>query len=827
MKVTKAAAHDGPNLFAPFSVIHVQVDLGPLEAWTTGRLGADFAQGLAAALPELAGKDPGFLKEVTAGDGVSLARVAARVAVELQRLAGFQVDFFETRPAGRAGIHDIILSFEDIRVGMEASRTALNLTGHLLPGERRAEAGIKGRLDLKRTIDGFLAKARERVLDPFTAALVRAAEARDIPWRRAPHNPGAIRFGQGCYQKYAHQALNSDTRLMGVGTARNKKTQVYILQALGLPVPRRSVASDEDTAIGMANHMGFPLYIAPKDGPEDRGFIIYRSHFGGVGAAYREVCPDGGPAVVGNYLEGRLHRFLTVGGRVVAARRYETEMRGHGLQKALREADNNPDLWSDMAIEGQIHGDNRMVVEMAAKSLGLDVANVDFLTPDIGQSYHRVGGRLMGVNPSPDLAAFQASEDTADLGGLVMDLLYPPGSPSRIPIAAITGTNGKTTTTRMLSHILKCAGYTAGHSTTLGIYVDDTLIEEGDRAGNSGAGMILANPSVDAAVLETARGGLVKGGMGYDACTVSAVLNVSDDHLGQDGIETVEQMAEVKRIVVTGTRDAVVLNADDPLCVPMAGHAKTETVCYFTVRADNHLVLGHIGNGGPAMVFDPESDGGPITFFIDGTEKLLMAAGDIPATYDCRALFNVQNAMAAAAMAHFLKVPMDAIRQGLKTFGTSFDQLSGRLNIRDDLPFPVILDYAHNPAGLRAFVAMLEKFPVEGRRIGVVNLIGRNSDETYFETGHILAGAFDYYICRQSGYLFDRESGEAPRLLQESLIAAGVESDRITVILEEQEAVETALGLAQPGDLVVIFAHKIQRTWDQITSFVYRGDDAR
>ena len=826
MKVTKAAAHDGPNLFAPFSVSHVQVDLGPWEAWTTGRLGADFAQGLAAALPELTGKDPGFLKEVTAGDGVSLARVVARVAVELQRLAGFQVDFFETRPAGHAGIHDIISGFEDVRVGMEASRAALNLTGHLLPDERRAEAGIKGRLDLKRTIDGFLAKARERVLDPFTTALVRAAEARDIPWRRAPHNPGAIRFGQGCYQKHAHQALNSDTRLMGVGTARNKKTQAYILQALGLPVPRRSVASDEDTAIGMANHMGFPLYIVPRNGTENEGMVVHRTHFGGVGAAYREVCPEGGPAVIGNYLEGRLHRFLTVGGRVVAVRMYETEMRGHGLQKALQEADNNPDLWSDLAIEGQIHGDNRMVAELAAKALDLDVAGVDFLTPDIGQSYHRVGGRLMGVNPSPDLAAFQASEGTPDLGGLVMDLLYPPGSPSRIPIAAITGTNGKTTTTRMLAHILKCAGYTAGHSTTLGVYVDDTLIEEGDRAGTSGAGMILANPSVDAAVLETARGGLVKGGMGYDACTVSAVLNVSDDHLGQDGIETVEQMAEVKRIVVTGTRDAVVLNADDPLCVPMAGHAQAETVCYFTVQADNPLVLGHIGNGGPAVVFNPAA-GEPIAFYIDGAEKLLMAAGDIPATYDGRALFNVQNAMAAAAMAHFLKVPMDAIRQGLKTFGTSFDQLSGRLNIRDDLPFPVILDYAHNPAGHKAFVAMLEKFPVEGRRIGVLSFVGRNRDELYTEVGRVFAGLFDHYICRESDLVYDREPGEAPKLLRDALIGAGVEADKIEIIIREQTAVEAALNMARPGDLVVIFAHKIQRTWDQITSFVYRGDDTR
>ena len=403
-----------------------------------------------------------------------------------------------------------------------------------------------------------------------------------------------------------------------------------------------------------------------------------------------------------------------------------------------------------------------------------------------------------------------------DVAGPVIDLLFPTGSPSRIPIAAITGTNGKTTTARMLAHIMKLAGHTVGLASTDGVYIDGNLTVKGDMTGPVAARMILRDPSVDAAVLETARGGLLRRGMGYEMCDVGAVLNISADHLGQRGVDTVEQLAEVKRIVVEVAKDTAVLNADDELCLKMADHTKAVHVCYVTMQPTHALVREHIRADCRAVVLEQGINGQMITIYDNGAHIPLLWAHLIPATLEGRAAHNVQNAMFAAAMAYSQGQKLEDIRHGLRTFDTSFFQAPGRMNIFDEHPFQVILDYAHNPAAVTAMCNVVRNLEVAGRRLCVAAVPGDRRDEDIAEVGRILAGNFDRYICRRDDNPRGREPAEVPELLYDALVANGVDAERITVIPDEQKSVAAALEMSEADDLLLIFGDNVSRCWKQI-----------
>jgi cyanophycin synthetase len=400
-----------------------------------------------------------------------------------------------------------------------------------------------------------------------------------------------------------------------------------------------------------------------------------------------------------------------------------------------------------------------------------------------------------------------------------MDMLFPPGSPSRIPIASITGTNGKTTTARMVSHILKLSGMTVGMATTDGVYIDGNLTVKGDLTGPAAAQMVLRDPTVDVAVLETARGGLLRRGMGYERCDVGAVLNIAADHLGLKGVETVQDMADVKRIVVEVARDDAILNADDELCLKMAAHTEAKHICYVTMNAGHPLVREHVKTGGRAVVLEQGLAGQMITIYDNKAHIPLIWTHLIPATMEGRATHNVQNALFAAAICHGLGKGLEDIRHGLRTFNTSFFQAPGRMNVFDEHPFRVILDYGHNPAAIEAMTRLVQQLEPEGRRICVVTLPGDRRDEDIAEAARIIAGGFDHYICRRDDNARGRGDDEVPQLLRTALIANGVAEAAIEVIPSEQEAVDAALNMAEHGDLVLIFGDQIQRTWKQIIYF--------
>jgi len=398
-------------------------------------------------------------------------------------------------------------------------------------------------------------------------------------------------------------------------------------------------------------------------------------------------------------------------------------------------------------------------------------------------------------------------------------MLFPADSPSRVPVAGITGTNGKTTTSRMLAHIAKMAGFTPGLTTTDGVYIDGQRTVEGDMTGPVSTRMVLADPKIDIAILEIARGGLVRAGMGVPWINVGAVLNVQSDHLGLKGINTLEELAEVKRILVEVAHDCAVLNADDVNVIRMSAHTDAKHLCYVTTNPQHAVVREHIRAGGRACALEDGVNGQMITLYDKGRHIPLMWTHLIPATLEGRALHNVQNAMFAAAIAFSLELKLDAIRQGLRTFDSTFFQAPGRMNVFNEHPFKVIFDYGHNAHAVGMLADLARKLDVRGRRLVVVAGPGDRRDEDIRDIARAVAGKFDHYICRRDDGLRGRASDEVPKMIAAVLREQGVPESAITLIPDEQEAIDAALRMGQAGDLLLVFADALTRSWKQVTKF--------
>ena len=874
MKILERSVYLGPSLYAHFRVIRLLIDLGELENWPTARLGDDFIDALLEMLPGLqehgcSYREPGgFVRRMREDEGTWLGHVLEHMAIDLQNVAGAQVTFGKTRATGEPGHYNVVYEYEHDEVGLEAGRFAIRILRHLLPEELAAERDDD--FDFAEERDSFIRFAQRRTLGPSTAALVRAAEERDIPWLRL-NRYSLIQLGHGRFGKRVQATITSETRHIAVEITSDKEETNRILGDLGLPVPRQRLVYDEREAARAAERIGLPVVVKPLNANHGRGVSINLTDPDAVKVAFGNAREHSRTVIVEGFIDGLDHRMLVVNGELVAASKRvpghvlgdgtstieelvevvnQDPRRGIGHEKVLTrlEFDHQAERLLELKgytretvpAEGEIvylrstgnlstggtavdvtdivHPDNRQMAIRAAGAVGMDVCGVDFLTTDISESFQVVGGAICEVNAAPGFRMHVApSEGTPrDVAGPVMEMLFPSDTPSRIPVASITGTNGKTTTTRMLAHIFKMARRTVGLASTDGVYIDGHLTVPGDMTGPVAARMILRDPAVEVAVLETARGGLLRAGMGYRKCNVGAVLNVQADHLGLKGIETVEQLAEVKRIVVEVAKDTAVLNADDALCLKMADYTKAENLCYVTVNTRHSLVREHIRAGGRAVVLEEGINGHMITLYDKGTHIPLLWTHLIPATMEGRALFNVQNAMFAAAVAFSMDVTLDDIRQGLRTFDTTYFQAPGRMNVFDEHPFKVILDYAHNPPAIQAMVDFVEQLQPTGKKICVLAAPGDRRDEDIREIARLCAGRFDHYICRRDDNPRGRDEREVPLMLRDELIAGGVDSETIAIEPLEQEAVQAALDVAEVGDLVLIFGDKINRAWKQI-----------
>jgi len=873
VRITGTSVYVGPNRYANFRVIRLVLDLGELEQWPTGRLGKEFTAALVEALPGLkehgcSYQEPGgFLRRMDEGEGTWLGHVFEHVAIELQNIAGLDVTFGKTRSTDEVGVYDVVYEYEDDEVGLEAGRLALRLLCSLSPQQAPDE------FDFAEERDAFIRFAQRRALGPSTAALVRAAEERNIPWIRL-NRFSLVQFGHGCYQRRIQATVTSETRHIAVDIASDKEETNKILGDLGLPVPRQRLVHDEEEAMRAAERIGYPVVLKPLDANHGRGVSVNLRDAEHVRVAFQYAKKRARTVIVETYIQGEDHRMLVVDGELISVARRQPghvvgdgehdieglieitnqdprrgigheriltrlevdhqakrllDQKGYSLETVpeagevvrLRSTGNLSTGGTATDMTDVVHPDNREMAVRAAKAIGLDVAGVDFLTTDVSKSYKETGGAICEVNAAPGFRMHVAPSEgkPRDVAGPVMDMLFPPGTPSRIPIAAVTGTNGKTTTARMVAHICKMAQYKVGLATTDGVYIDGRLTVEGDMTGPTAARMILRDPAVDVAVLETARGGILRRGLAFRQCTVGALLNVQSDHLGMRGVDTLEQLAEVKRVVIEIARDTAVLNADDPLCLKIADYSNAEHLCYVTINRDHPLVTEHIRAGGRAVGLEQGVGGQMVTLYDRGAHMPLLWTHLIPATLDGRATHNVQNAMFAAAMAYSMGVELEDIRQGLLTFDTTFFQVPGRMNIFDEHPFKVILDYAHNPAAVQAMVTLARQLDVAGRRILVVAAPGDRRDEDIMEIAKLCAGNFDHYICRRDDSLRGRGSDEVPRMLEQGLLEHGVPQQQIQVIPDEEEALAAALNTAAAGDLLLVFGDAINRCWEQITGF--------
>jgi cyanophycin synthetase len=879
MKLLDSSVYLGPSIYAHFPVIRLTIDLGELEQWPSRKLGQAFVDGLLSALPGLRehgcsyGAPGGFVRRLTEDEGTWLGHVLEHVAIELQNEAGSKVTFGKTRDAGAPGVYDIVYQYEQAEVGLEAGQLAMRLLHSLLPESLRPAGVLPPDFAFATAREEFIRFTQRRALGPSTAALVRAAEERDIPVIRL-NNQSLVQFGHARYQRRIQATITSETRHIAVEIASDKEETNRILSTLGLPVPQQRLVYSEEEAATAAQKLRFPVVVKPYNGNHGRGVALDLKDGAHVRAAFLKAREISRAVIVESFVTGRDYRMLVVNGQLVAVaervpgrvvgdgRHTVAELveitnqdprRGIGHEKVLTRLELDAQAERCLADRGYtrdtvpardeivplrltgnlstggtaidvtdiVHPDNVEMAVRAIRAIGLDVGGVDFITGDITHSYKEAGGAICEVNAAPGFRMHVAPSEgkPRDVAGPVMDMLFPPGTPARIPIATITGTNGKTTTARMVAHVLKLAGRSVGLTTTDGVYINGQLTVKGDMTGPISARMVLRDPSVDVAVLESARGGILRRGLGYRKCSVGAVLNIQSDHLGLKGVDTLDQLAEVKRVVVEVAQDTAVLNADDPRCLRMADHTPAKHVCYVTQQIHYPLVKEHVRAGGRACALEEGVNGHMITLFDGGLHLPVMWTHAIPSTLDGRARHNVQNAMFAIAIAYALGVKVEDIRQGLRTFDTSFELAPGRTNVCDRHPFKVIMDYGHNAAAVRAMCDLADRIEVRGRRVCVLAAPGDRRDEDIVEIGRTAAGHFDFYLCRRDDGLRGRKSNEVPLMLRAALLEEGVPAQQVMVIPDEQEATSEALRMARPGDLLLLFADALARTWNQVLNF--------
>jgi cyanophycin synthetase len=827
----------------------------------------------------------GFEKRLR--EGTWLGHVIEHVALELQTLAGSRATRGKTRSVkNRPGVYNVMFAYNEEQVGLAAGRMAIELVDSLLPAPLAGFGGLDriwtfdGPYEFEQRLDCLKRLVRRNQLGPTTRALVDEARRRGIPVMRLDDR-SLVQLGHGRFQQRIRASITGRTGFIATELASDKNMTKKLLDESGIPVPRGVVVRDVEEAVRAVRRLGYPLVSKPLDGNHGRGVTIgimseEQLRFGFAEARRQAKRLD---VIVEQFFAGNDHRILVVDGRMIAvAERVPAQVVGDGIStirqlvaevnKDPRRGDGHENMMTRIRIDSlveeylgrsgltpdsvpeaeqvvpllatanlstggtaidrtnEIHPDNAEIARRAAMIVGLDVCGVDFVCPDITRSVRETGGGVIEVNAAPGLRMHLEPSEGAprDVAKPIIEMLFPRGRPSRVPIIAITGTNGKSTVGRMTKHIMRYTGCTVGLTSTTGVYINDLLIHEGDATGPRSARMVLRDPTVELAVLETARGGLLREGLAFRDADIGVALNVTADHLGLKGIETVEDLADVKSVVVEAVRRGghSILNADDPLTVKMASRAGGRII-WFTLCGGGEMspmLIEHIDRGGMAVVREPGPDGGTIVLYDYGRREFIMKAGDIPATLHGRAEFNIANALAAIAVAVARDVPILTIRSAMSQFSSTFEQNPGRLNVHDAHGFRVIVDYAHNVAGLEALGMVVRGLSDRYKRtIGCVSMAGDRRDEDLMEMGRIAAGIFDELIFREDPSTRGRPRGEVMRFLQEGALAAGRSPDHIHLIAGEAASTAAALAMGRPGDLLVITPTDVKACWHQVNDF--------
>ena len=868
IRLRSVRALRGPSIWSVHPVAACEVEVAaPLARRSPAAfpgLTARLASSLAGALPESTNvRDDGDPSAAWAG-------LLGRMAVALQTLAGTPVAFVRVEPGVAGDPPQLAVGYGEAEVGVESLYEAEALVQNALRGE---EADLEHVL---RTLRQVHHDSRPRAT---ALVLMEAARRRGIPVRRFADDP-VFQLGLGRNLRRLDGAMTDLTSVIATDITSDKDRTKRMLARNGLPVPAGGVAARPDEAVEIARRIGFPVLLKPLDANDGRGISGRLETEDAVRAAWPVARAEHPTVVVERFTEGRDHRVVVVGGRVVAvAERIPARVVGDGDRtiRALAEAVNrdprrdplHPDptlvrIPLDEQTEAflaragrsletvpaagetvflrptanistggtaadrtdEIHPRNALLCELAVAAVGLDVAGLDVLTDDIAVPFDENGATILEVNASPGIRMHTNPSEGAprDVPGAIVDMLYPPGTPSTIPVIAVTGTNGKTTTTRLIAHLFRRAGACVGYTTTDGIYFQEHLLREGDFTGPFAAGVVLANPRVEVAVLEAARGGILRSGLGFDACDVGIVLNVSADHLGLRGIHTVDDLARVKAVIPAVVKPGghAVLNADDPRVLAMRGGTPGTVVLTSVLGAENPAVAEHLAAGGAAVLVEDEGGRETITVRDLRTRVPVVAVDDVPLAMGGAARFQLGNLLAAAAAAYLQGVGADAIAEGLRTFIPSGAVTPGRMNVLRTARGTVIVDYAHNPAAIRGLMDFVRRMPAR-RRIGVITMPGDRRDEDLRELGEI-ASVLDYVVVKEhEKYRRGRPAGDVARLIAGGLEAGGLRPGCHEAVLPEPEAVARALEVMEPGDLVVILADDSLDVLAQVQAIIDAG----
>ncbi|MFC6999358.1 cyanophycin synthetase [Rufibacter roseus] len=865
MKIAEIRIMRGPNYW---SVIHPKIVVLKLDmANHAGVLTTDlpdFADRLEKMFPGMVehrsteGQEGGYLKRVREV-GVPLSNVVEHVALELQTLGGMESGFGRTYPAPQAGFEYVVFSYQEEKAGEYAAHAALRVVNALASNQE---------YDIQPDVHELHEIREDEHIGPSTYSIVSEAVSRGIPYIRLNKN-SLIQLGYGVHQKRIQATMTCRTATFATEIAGDKSATKDMLREAGVPVPEGELVYSVDELKEAVKFLGFPVVTKPLDGNHGKGAGINLRSLSEAIAGFKMAQKYSDAVIVEQFIEGHDFRMLVINKKFVAAAKRTPAMvvgdgvstiqqlidkvnadprRGIGHEKVLTRITVDKDTkgilekkgfnLKTVIAEGEelflkstanlstggtatdvtdlVDPYNILMAERIAGTIGLDICGIDVVTSDIAIPLPEARGAVIEVNAAPGFRMHISPTEglPRNVAEPVIDMLFPRGCPSRIPIIAVTGTNGKTTTSRLIAHMVKSKGYKVGFTTTDGIYIQDKMLEKGDTTGARSAEFVLRDPTVNFAVLECARGGMLRSGLGFEQCDVGIVTNVAEDHLGLRDIYTLEDMARVKAVVPRSVKKDgySILNADDDLVYEMAKDVDSK-VAFFSMDENNPRILKHVAKGGLAAVFE----NGFISIFKNTYKIRVDRVADIPLTFGGRARFNIENVLAATLAGYVSHFEISEIKTALRTFVPSPTKTPGRMNLFKFPAFEVLVDYAHNPAGMKGVGEFLANVDAR-KKVGIVAGVGDRRDEDLVQLGRMAAEMFDEVIIRHDKDLRGRTADEI-----DNLVISGIEQidpDKpYKVVGGEMSAIAYALEHAERNSFITIFSEDITEAIKLIENF--------
>ena len=840
----------GPNYWSVRrnKLIVMVLDLEAMEDYPSNKV-PGFSERLQKMFPSMyshrcsVGEAGGFFQRVE--EGTWMGHIVEHIALEIQTLAGMDTGFGRTRGYGEKGVYNVVFSYIEESVGRYAAKIAVDICEALIAAKD---------YDMDDDIQHMRELREKERLGPSTGSIVEEAQSRNIPWIRL-NQYSLVQLGYGANQKRIQATVTSETSSIGVELACDKEDTKFLLEQAEVEVPRGDIITRESSLESSCKYVGYPLVIKPIDGNHGRGITVDIQNYDDALVAYHAAKEISRRVIVEKFIKGEDHRLLVINNKLVAAAKRtpahvvgdgestveqlvdevnRDPRRGYGHENVLTQITINeltktivkdagytlesvlPDgetlILKDTAnlstggtaedITDIIHPANVSMAERISKIIDLDICGIDIMTNDITRPLAETGGAVLEVNAGPGFRMHLAPTTglPRNVAAPVIDKLFPNyGETGRIPIVAITGTNGKTTTSRLIAHIAKMKGYRVGYTTSDGVYIQNRLLMTGDCTGPGSAEFVLKDPTVNFAVLECARGGLLRAGLAFKKCDVGIVTNVAADHLGLKGIHTVDQLAKVKGVIPeTVLPDGhAILNADDDLVYDMRRSVNCN-VALFSMDENNPRIKALQRLNGITAVYE----NGYVTICRGEWKMRIMKAELIPLTYGGKAKFMIQNVLAAILAAHVQGISIEDMKAGLETFIPSASQTPGRLNLFKFENFSILLDYAHNPAGMRA----LQKFTDELEctvKVGIIAGIGDRRVEDNNEMGAIAADMFDEIIIRQDKHLRGKSEEELIKMLRDG-IKKKDPNKKISIIPSEEDVITYAVKNAVDGSLIIL-----------------------